>query len=68
MDEISAQREEHDKQIAKVVSEASDRQAISDNRMARAVLDADVMKLAYDKLSIKNVEQQRTAARVGIYI
>ena len=49
-----------------VVSDASDRQAYSDDQMARAGLEAGFMKVAYDKLSSDNIEQQRTAAQVSI--
>ena len=51
-----------------VVSDASDRQAYSDDQMARAGLEAGFMKVAYDKLTNENIEQQRTAAQVCIRI
>ena len=66
LEEMLAQQEAYDKQIAKVVSDASDRQAYSDDQMARAGLEAGFMKVAYDKLTSDNIEQQRTAAQVSI--
>ena len=64
-----AQRDAHDKLMAKVVSEAatatSEAATDSDRRMTRAGLEAGVMKLAYDKLSIEIYEQHRTSAQVS---
>ena len=46
--------------------EMSAQRSVHDKQMARAGLEADFMKLAYDKLSCENIEQQRTAAHVSM--
>ena len=66
LNEMSAQRQTHEKQIAKFVSDAAVCRANSDNQMARAGLEADFMQLAFDKLAGESVEQQRTSALVSM--
>ena len=62
---MSAQQHSHDKQIAKFVTDAADRQAFSDTQMAKANLEAGCMQLAFDKLTSDNVAQLRTSALVS---
>ena len=64
LNEMQGQRSMFEGQLAETVSAASDQRTHFDTQMARAGLDADVMRSAYDKLSSSNVEQQKTAAQV----
>ena len=64
---MSAQQHSLDKQIAKFVTDAADRQAYSDTQMAKANLEAGCRQLAFDKLTSENFVQQITSELVSIY-
>ena len=67
-DEMSAQRQLHDKQIAKLVSDAAQRQAYFETQMASVNQEAVFRQLAFDKLTSEYAKYQRTSALVSTHL
>ena len=62
---MSAQRQLHDQQTAKLVSDAAQRQAYFETQMAMANQEAVSRQLAYDKLTSEYAKYQKTSALVS---
>ena len=65
MDEMKDLQDKFNERMSRFVLDASDRQALAEVQMAKADVEAEGMRTAYEQLASDNAQQQETAAWVG---